>query len=247
MAECPFPDGRLGWPLVPKKALNIGNGEGEVNAVGVYGPAGKAAAHMTDSATMGDESDQKPARRQRVPRPATPERLEKAALHYLERYASSRANLQRVLMRRVERSARLHDTDREEAHGWVEAIVARLAERGLLDDALYAESRAVSLHRGGGSRRKIALSLRQKGVESAEIDAALEKAGEEYADGEFAAAFLYARRRRLGPFRVEREREARRDKDIAAMARAGFGLDLARRIVEAAALDDLEAEALAPA
>ncbi len=183
----------------------------------------------------------------RVPRKATPERLEKAAVHYLEGYASSVANLRRVLMRRVERSARLHETDREEATGWVDAIVTRLIERGLLDDGLYAEARAASLHRSGGSRRKIALSLQQKGVDTHNIETALVKAGEDYADPEFAAAYLYARRRRLGPFRTTGVREDRRNRDIAAMARAGFGLDLSRRIIDTQDLDAMEDEALAPA
>ena len=37
------------------------------------------------------------------------------------------------------------------------------------------------------------------------------------------AALAYARRRRLGPFRL-RERAERRERDIAAMVRAGFAL-----------------------
>ena len=49
--------------------------------------------------------------RRRVPRPATPERLEKAALAYLERFAASSESLRRVLRRRVRRSAELHGTD----------------------------------------------------------------------------------------------------------------------------------------
>ena len=41
----------------------------------------------------------------------------------------------------------------------------------------------------------------------------------------------FARRRKLGPFRPG-ERAPYRDKDLAAMARAGFRFDVARRIVE---------------
>ena len=57
--------------------------------------------------------EKREAKRRRVPRKATPKRLERVALHYLERYSSSSENLRRVLMRRVERSARAHGTDRD--------------------------------------------------------------------------------------------------------------------------------------
>ncbi|MEK9755042.1 MAG: hypothetical protein VW338_17755, partial [Rhodospirillaceae bacterium] len=45
----------------------------------------------------------------------------------------------------------------------------------------------------------------------------------------------------LGPFRAGAERPARRDKDLAALARAGFGYDVARRVVDAASPEALEA------
>ncbi|MEK9831758.1 MAG: RecX family transcriptional regulator, partial [Rhodospirillaceae bacterium] len=65
-----------------------------------------------------------PRRTRRKPRPATEERLRKAALSYIDRYATSAANLRDVLMRRVRRSVRLHGTDPEEAAAWADAIVA---------------------------------------------------------------------------------------------------------------------------
>ena len=65
----------------------------------------------------------------------------------------------------------------------------------------------------------------------------------EAADPDLAAALAFARRRRLGPFRPQGERAARRLKDLAALARQGFAADLARRIVDAEDLEELEQEA----
>ena len=42
-----------------------------------------------------------------------------------------------------------------------------------------------------------------------------------------------ARRRRLGPWRSGPERAARRDRDLAALARAGFDLQTARAVIDA--------------
>ena len=150
-------------------------------------------------------------------------------------------------MRRVERSARAHGTDRDEGAAAIDEIVARFVRSGLVDDRAYAEARAGTLHRRGGSARKIRGTLMQKGVGEHDIEAALETLRDEAADPEFAAAVNLARRRRLGPFRAEDKREERREKDLAALARAGFGYDIARRVIEAASIDELEAEiGLAP-
>jgi len=181
-------------------------------------------------------------RRRRSPRKATPKSLENAALHYLQRFASSAENLRRVLMRRVEKSARAHGTDRAEGATAVDAIVARFLAAGMLDDRAYAEARAGTLHRRGAGARKIRATLQQKGVGAEAIEAALEALLRETSEPELAAAVNLARRRRLGPYRAPDERAERREKDLAALARAGFSYDIARRVIEADDAAALEAE-----
>ena len=178
----------------------------------------------------------------RKPKPATAERLRKAALSYIDRYATSAANLHEVLMRRVRRSTRLHDTDMEEATRWADDIVADFVKRKLVNDRLYAENRAASLHRSGASRRKIEMSLKIKGVGSADIANALETLADANPDAEFTAACRHAQRRRLGPWRRD-DRAARRDRDLAAMARAGFGYRMASNVIDAPDTEALEDEA----
>lgn len=179
----------------------------------------------------------------RAGRPVTSEDLEPLALDYLARFASSAANLRRVLRDKVERSARLHGTNREAGLAAADALIARLTSAGVLDDRRFAEGRAHSLFRRGVSRRAIAAKLAEKGVGDAEIAAALASLDELAADPELAAAAAYARRRRIGPFRGPDSRAAARDKDLAALGRAGFPLEVARRVVDAADADALAAEA----
>ena len=199
------------------------------------------SAHERHAAAPNDGGEKK----RRKPKPATAARLEKAALAHIDRYATSAANLRNVLMRRVERSVRLHGTDRSEAAEWVDAIIAKLLERRLLDDALYARARANSLHRAGASRRKIAGMLQQKGVGRSETEAALAALAAAFDDSELAAAYHYARRRRLGPYRLPEARDERRERDLAALARCGFGFDTAaRRVIDAPSVEELEADAL---
>lgn len=169
----------------------------------------------------------------------TPAYLDRAALHYLERVASSSANLRRLLLRRVDASVRAHGTDPQEGREWVDALIQRYLRSGLLNDAMYAEMKASGLQRRGGSTRVIRQKLRARGLEEEQVEQALtglEGAAE--GEAEWNAALAYARRRRLGGFRPDRglppeEARKRRDKDIAAMARAGFDLETARRIIDA--------------
>ena len=99
---------------------------------------------------------------------------------------------------------------------------------GLVDDRRYAEARTASLRRRGGSARLIVAKLAAKGVEREVAAAAL--AGDTDAD-ERAAAKALARRRRLGPYRT-RDRAVHRDKDLAALVRAGFNYGLARSVID---------------
>lgn len=168
------------------------------------------------------------------PRKATPKSLENAALHYLERFSSSRANLKRVLLNRVARSAAAHGTDAGEGQAWVEALLDRLEGLGYLDDKAYAEAKAESMNRRGKPTNQVRWALKMKGVGQDTAEAALSKLSDELGDEpDRAAAIAYARKKRLGPFRPEDAREAHRAKDIQTLARAGFGWDLAREIVEA--------------
>ncbi len=185
---------------------------------------------------MTEPKDYKTERlKKKTPRKATPKYLENAALYYLGRFATSAENLKRVMMRKVMRSASHHGTDAEEGKALVEDMIGRFMASGLLDDAAYAKSRAESLHRRGNSARVIRGKLRQKGVGDDDIASALEALGDDLEDGEdpeLAAAVTLAKRRRLGPYFNGTAADDTREKHLAALARAGFSYDIARRVVD---------------
>lgn len=166
-------------------------------------------------------------------RPVTAAYLERAAMAYLERYASSGENLRRVLERKVRRRCRERGEDPESFMPLIAETLRKLATSGLVDDVRYAEGRVASLRRRGGSTRAIAAKLAAKGVGREVAQDAI--AAHEGDDVEAARAL--ARRRRLGPHR-SRDREAHRDKDVASLARAGFSLRVAKAVVDAEGDED---------
>lgn len=179
-------------------------------------------------------------RRPRVPRKITAQSLDHAALHYLERFASSSGNLRRILRRKVARAAVVHEADPAEGHALIEALIARYLAAGLLDDRAYAEQKAASLRRRGTSRRGIAARLAGKAVERTLIEEVLDPEGAAET-GDLAAACALVRRRRLGPYRPAAQRDAMRRRDLATLARAGFAFEMARRVLSASDPETLEA------
>jgi regulatory protein len=167
-------------------------------------------------------------RRERpLPRAVTPAYLDRAALAYLERFASSAENLRRVLKRKVERRCRLRGEDPAPFLALLDDVVARALRSGLVDDRRYAEARVATLRRRGASARAIGAKLAGKGVARDVVAGALAASDED----ELAAAHGLARRRRLGPYRTG-DRAAAREKDLAALARAGFAFGVAREVVD---------------
>lgn len=159
----------------------------------------------------------------RVARPLDESGLERAALRYVERYATTRAKLAAYLQRKV----------RE--RGWagadppaIEAIVERFAGLGYVDDAAFADARAASLTRRGYGPRRVAASLKAAGIRGEDGAAAQQIA----VDKAWEAALLYARRRRLGPFGAPSDDPRVREKALASLIRAGHDFGIARQILD---------------
>src|SRR5215813_10349776 len=92
--------------------------------------------------------------------------IEKWALDYLGRYASSAANLRRVLLRRVRRRLSEGAAPTEEVAATIDAMVQRYRGAGLVDDASYATAQARSGLRRGQSLRRVRAKLAAKGVDA---------------------------------------------------------------------------------
>lgn len=157
--------------------------------------------------------------------------LDRLALHYVGRYATTRAKLAAYLNRKIAE------------RGWegegappVAGLVDRLSRLGYVDDRAFAEARAASLARRGYGGRRIAEALKVAGI--ADEDAAPVKASTRA--GAYVAALAFARRRRIGPFADSLPDRDQRRRLLGAMLRAGHALEISRRIVDAAPGSEIE-------
>ena len=162
--------------------------------------------------------------RRRRRRPLDQAALEQLALRYVGRYATTRARLRRY------RSAKLDE------RGWpgdakpeVEPIIERMAASGYVDDAAFAAARAASLQRRGYGGRRIGQALSAAGIARDDRIAA-EQAVEE---GALTAALRFAERKRIGPYAIEKTDRKEREKNFAAMVRAGHPIEIVHRVLNA--------------
>lgn len=163
------------------------------------------------------------------------ELLERWALYYLGRYASSAENLRRVLMRRARRHS---PQTAHQVSALIDALVVRYRGAGLLDDAAYAAGRVQSLHRRGDSLQAIRARLAAKGVAASDVAEAVSGLRSAAADPDLGAACAFARRRRLGPYRRSAADHVR---ELGAFARAGFNRRVAEAVLACADVEAVEA------
>lgn len=178
------------------------------------------------------------ARRPRkAPAPLDAARLEELALAYVARFATSAGRLAGYCRRKLRERGHV-GAEEDAAPPDVDGLVARFVAKGYVDDAGYARARTGGLLRRGYGARRVGQALRADGIG----EALREKLAPGEADRREAAA-AYARRRRLGPYArdtFEKPDRSDREKQLAAILRAGHDPGYARRILAAGSQAELE-------
>ena len=181
------------------------------------------------------DTDATSRRRKRTPRPLDATRLEELALAYVARFSTSAGKLRAYLKRKLRE--RGWDDDSEPP---LEQLVTRFVEKGYVDDAAYGRAKAQGLLARGYGGRRVEQALR-----AAEIG---EEVRSQLAPDEAerrAAIVALVRRRRFGPYGGPLPGDAEaahklREKQLAALLRAGHDFDAARRVLDAATIEELE-------
>lgn len=150
-------------------------------------------------------------------------KLDELALTYVGRFATSRAKLAIYLRRKLRERGWSGDAPAD-----VDGLVERISDLGYVDDQAYALSKARSLSGRGYGERRVGQALAQAGIADEDAVDAKDFASAEAVE----AALRFARRRRLGPFGEKVEDPKQRERNLAAMIRAGHSFHLARTILQ---------------
>lgn len=165
------------------------------------------------------------AKPNRPSKPLNPAKLLDLGLHYVGRYATSKAKLAAYLTRKV----RERGWDNPERRPDIEAMVEDFERLGYVDDAAYAASRARSLTLRGYGLRRVNEDLRAKGI--GEQDAF--EAREDSEAHSWQSANRFAQRKRIGPYAAEAAPVELKQKQFQAFLRAGHSFEIAKAFVEA--------------
>ena len=183
-----------------------------------------------DSDSQRREAGQRGRRRERKLRPLDEARLQEMALAYVARFATSAGKLRTYLRRKLRERGWVEDAPEPD----LDALVASYVEKGYVDDEGYARAKSAGLLNRGYGARRVEQQLHAAGIG--------EGLRARFAPDEFArreAVVALARKRRFGPFarsemRASEDWAKTREKQLAAMIRAGHDFDHARRLIDAA-------------
>jgi regulatory protein len=147
-----------------------------------------------------------------------------SAMYYLQRYASTAANLRKVLERKVMRAKMRGDDIPADTDQWIDKAVEKCVQHQFVNDTVYTEQKINSLRRQGRARSFIATTLQQKGVGKEMLQEMLENDPEK----EMEAAIRTVKKKRLGQDQTPEGRQ----KDLGKLCRAGFSFDIAQKALD---------------
>lgn len=150
----------------------------------------------------------------------------RSAVYSLSQRAVSTEALRKKI---VERAVRKYEgIEMAEAEELASAAVAFCRDNGFLDDQSFAEYRVAEGVRKGHSRRKIEMTLSEKGIgREGASDAVLEV-------DDMESAMNLARKKGYGPYRRVEADQKRVAKEASAFARNGFSLDVTWKVIRMA-------------
>lgn len=153
------------------------------------------------------------------------------ALRYISRYAATGGMLRRVLKKHIAK-ARRDDSSyaAADAEQWIEEMIVQYQARGWINDDVLARRVIEDGNKAGYSRRALTQKLLMKGIDRTTITEHMhDLIGDEDDEN---AALIFAQRKRLGPYRtIKTDDRILLNKDLAKLCRAGFSLDVARKII----------------
>jgi regulatory protein len=162
---------------------------------------------------------------------ATIDELRNYAYAYLEKYSPSKQQLKTYLFKKyLKKNQKIFN--KKELFNVIDIVISTLEKNNLISDKYYSDAKSKSYLRRGYSLNKIRYSLIQKGIDQKYIKDSISKIKDNESDPDFFSAIKVCKKRRIGPSRVEDNRNLFYKKDISILARAGFSYETSKKVIE---------------
>tara|TARA_B100001250_G_C19545418_1_gene676562 strand:- start:88 stop:651 length:564 start_codon:yes stop_codon:yes gene_type:complete len=161
----------------------------------------------------------------------TVEEMRKFSLTYIEKYAPSKQQLKTYLLKKYLQS-KLHNINKKNVTDLIDVVLQDLEKSKFVNDSFYSNSKAKSLLNRGSSINKIRNYLLSKGIDNKYILETINQIKDNNEDQDFFSAIKICKKKKIGPSRVEDNRNLFYKKDIAILARSGFDFETSKKVMD---------------
>ncbi len=161
----------------------------------------------------------------------TVEEMRNFSFSYVEKYAPSKQQLKTYLLKKYLKAS-VPNIKKRDISNLIDLVISDLEKNKFISDKFYSETKAKNLIQKGSSINKIRNYLFSKGISNEYIKNTINKINENNQDQDFFSAIKICKKKRIGPARVEDNRELFYKKDISILARNGFSFEISKRVME---------------
>ena len=171
-----------------------------------------------------------PIRNRKKTLQATVDEMRNFALAYAEKYAPSKQQLKTYLLKKYLKAS-IPNVKKQDITNLIDIVLSDLEKNKFINDQFYSDSKAKSMIQRGSSINKIRNYLIGKGINSEFIKDTVNKIQDENSDQDFFSAIKICKKKRIGPARIEDNRNLFYKKDISLLARNGFDFETSKKVM----------------
>ena len=161
----------------------------------------------------------------------TVEEMRTFAFRYVEKYAPSKQQLKTYLLKKYIKT-HIPNVKKQEVTNLIDIVLSDLEKNKFINDKFYSESKAKSMIQRGNSINKIRNYLIMKGIKDEFIKQTVDKINDQNSDQDFFSAIKLCKKKKIGPARVEDNRQLFYKKDISLLARNGFNFETSKKVMD---------------
>ena len=172
-----------------------------------------------------------PIRNKKKTLEVTVEEMRNFAFVYVDKYAPSKQQLKTYLLKKYLKVS-IPNIKKQDITNLIDIVLSDLEKNRFINDRFYSDSKAKSMIQRGNSINKIRNYLIGKGINENFIKETVNKIKDENSDQDFFSAIKICKKKRIGPARVEDNRQLFYKKDISLLARNGFDFETSKKIMD---------------
>ena len=166
-----------------------------------------------------------------MPKPISEQRLYNITLFYLERFDASALKVKQMLERRIQKEKAKGAIVPRNTQELIQNVISRIQNLGYINDERFAQNQIKKLCSTGKSKSFILNKLKQAGITAEIAKNLLSEFDKKNESSDLTRAEQWLKKHRKGQFRSKNADDFYQ-KDLAALARAGFSYDVAQKALK---------------